>query len=263
MAIFIFNRETNFKVIEYPFTNLHTLSILLSKADELILLFALIPNIRCLHVGLCSFIETFESLLWSSIVLPYLVEFHLYGESHFDCTADELIILLRLMPAVQRLVLHLCTNDARLLDGRYIQAALSTVGISHLHSFNYGIEYGGPQLDDNLIINLQETWTPQPIAHTFDAEGRILSLHTIPCIFHRFWPRNSPDKMKTSRLEQKPVSYYGDSAHIIHCVAHQISNRELSTVMQRCSRIESLELWSVEKHMVKTVGKYLENFQDD
>jgi hypothetical protein len=212
-------------------------------------------------VGLSSFVRTFESLLWSSIVLPYLVEFHLYGESYFDCTVDELIILLRLIPAVQRLVLHVCTNDARLLDGRHIQAALFTVGISHLHSFHYGVEYIGPPLDRNLIINLPETWTSQPIAYTFDAEGHVVTLHTIPCIFRQFWPRNSPDKMKTSRLEQKPVSYYGDSAHIIHCIARPPCNRELSTVIQRSSRIETLELWSVEKRMVKTVGKYLDNFR--
>jgi hypothetical protein len=236
---------------------------MLTNGDELILLFGIIPNIRCLHVTLQS-IPTFESPLWSSIVLPYLVEFHLWAESPLDWSVENLMMLLRLMPALQRLLLTLLTTDARLLDGQQVRAAITTVKSLRLDDFNYGVEYVGSKLEHNLISNIPQTWLPQPIALTFNAETNELLLHTIPCIFHQFWMRKSFYKTETSILKQKSVSRYGDGAYITHCHVHTPWNlSELSNIMQRSSHVEHLTFWLPDKNLKRAFGKHLENFQDD
>lgn len=182
------NRKTNFKLIQQPCVHLHTLSIELEDGDELLLLVLLIPNIRCLHIVLGN-TPDFDLLSWSQTLLPHLVEFHLYAECTLYWSMDDLITLLRIMPFVQRLVLHLSTTDKRLLDGKQIKVALTTANILYLDSFSYGVEYLGleSRFDYNFVINLQKTWLPQLVAYTFDTEFHILNLHTIPCVFRKFW----------------------------------------------------------------------------
>jgi hypothetical protein len=250
-------------VIQDPCINLHTLSIMLNNGDELILLFRIIPNIRCLHVTLRNIPTTFETSLWSSIVLPYLVEFRFWAESYLDWSVEDLMILLHLMPSLQRLLLNLFTTDARLLDGQHVQGAISAAKILHLDDFNYGVEYVGSRLEHNLISNIPQTWLPQSVAFIFNAETNELLLHTIPCIFHRFWTRKLPNKTETSILKQKTISCYGDGAYITHCNADSPWNTELYTVLQRSFRVESLTLWLLDENIRKPFGKYLEYFHDD
>lgn len=242
---------------------MHTLSIILFNGHELTLLLAIIPNIRCLRVGLGS-TPTFDSSLWSSIVLSHLVEFHVYAESTVCWSVGELKTLLCIMPAIQRLSLHFTTTDERLLDGQQVQGALSAVNILHLNDFNYAIEYGGPQLEHKLILNLPQTWIPQPIALEFNAECNSLCLHTIPCRFRRFWTQKSSYKLETPRLEQRTVSCYGDGAYITECHAYIPWNlSELYAVMQRSCRVKNLILWLPNDNLRKLLGKYLINFRND
>ena len=230
---------------------------------KLIPLFTIIPNIRCLRITLGS-IPTFESSLWSSIVLPYLVEFRLWAESSLNWSIEDLIIFLHLMPALKLLLLNLLTTDIRLLDGRQVRAAISAAKIMHLDEFSYGVEYTGKQFECNLIINLPQTWLPQPIALTFNEETREILLHTIPCVFHRFWTRKLLCKTEIPVLKQNIVSSYGDGAYITRCHAYAPWEfSELCTVLKKSSHVEHLTLWLPSAALELGFGKYPEMFSKE
>ncbi len=215
---------------------------MLINDDDLISLFTIIPNIHCLHVSLRQ-IRTFESPLWSSIVLSYLVEFYLWAELAYCWTMDELIILLRIMPALQRLSLNFATYDVRLLDAEQVRSLLSSVNISHLNKFHYAVEYCGASLEYSIIFNLRQKWSPQPIAFTVDAECCNVFLYTIPFKFHRFWTRMLSPEAKKLSMEQKLPICYGEGAYITNCSSNIPAEfSDLYSVMQKTCHIEKLRL---------------------
>ncbi len=221
---------------------------------DLMSLFTIIPNIHCLYVSLEQR-HMFESPLWSSIALPYLVEFYLWAEFAYCWTMDELMILLRTMPALQRLSLNITTYDVRLLDGEQIRSLLSAVNISHLDKFDYAVEYCGPSLAHSIIFNLPQKWLPQPIAFTFNAKCRFLFLYTIPFKFHRFWTRMLSPEAKKLFVEQKLTICYGEGAYITHCssnIPEELSN--LYSVMQKSCHIKKLRLYLPNKTPTNAFG---------
>ncbi|CAM4903279.1 unnamed protein product [Rotaria socialis] len=112
----------------------------------------------------------FESSVCSSITLLHLVEFSLWAELSAVWTLDELMILLRMMPALRRLSLNITARNADLLDGEQIRSVLSATNISHLDTFNYAVEYLGPSIEHGIIFNLPQKWLPQTIAFKFDSK---------------------------------------------------------------------------------------------
>jgi hypothetical protein len=171
------------------------------------------------------------------------VEFYLWAEFAPFWQIDELMILLRIMPVLQRLLLNVATSDARLLDGEQIRSLLSAVNILHLESLNYAVEYCGASLEQSTILNLQQKWLPQSIAFIFDTEYANIFLYTIPFKFHRFWSRIFSLKAKKFSEEQKLPMCYGEGAYIDHCCSSVPEDRSnLYTVMQKSSHVEKLLL---------------------
>lgn len=159
----------------------------------------------------------FESPLWSSIVLPHLVEFYLWSEFSPFWQIDRLTILLRIMPNLQRLSLNLGTHDARLLDGEQIRVLLSAANILHLDRLYYAVSYWGASLEQSIIINLRRKWLPQSIGFIYNREYDNIVLHTIPFKFQRFWTQKcSPNANKFS-AEQEPSMCYGEGVYITLC----------------------------------------------
>ena len=215
---------------------------MLDNGQDLISLFSIVPNIRCLHISLRTMCM-FESPLWSSIVLPHLAEFYLWSEFVPLWQIEELTVLLRVMPNVQQLLLSVVTQDARLLDGEQIRLLLSAVNILHLESLHYAVDYCGASFKQSIIISLQEKWLPQSIALIFDIKYGNIFLHTIPFKFQRFWTRQfSPDAKKFSEEQKLPI-HYGEGAYITLCASTIPAEfSELYSVMQKASHIEKLRL---------------------
>lgn len=231
---------------------------------DLISLLAIIPNIHCLHVSLIRTYDMFESVAWSSIVLPHIVEFYLWAELGHDWTADELMILLHIMPTLQQLSLNIVTSDACLLDGEQIRSLLSTMNIVHLDEFNYAVEYFGESLERSIIVNLRQKWLPQPIAFYFDAECRNICLYTIPFKFHLFWTRMFSLEAKMVSVEKNLTICYGEDAYIARC--HSLIPTEYSdlyAVMQKACRVESLTLRLPNETERNAFRKYLSNIYND
>ena len=229
---------------------------MLNNGEDLISLFTIVPNIHCLHVSIYSMC-TFKSPLWSSIILPHLVEFYLWSEFDPFWRIDELMILLRLMPVLRRLLLSVATHDARLVDGEQIRSLLSAVNIFHLQSFNYAVQYGGPLFEHNIIMNLRQKWFPQSIAFIFDTEclNHFLYLYTIPFKFQRFWTPKLSLKAKKFNEAQKLPMCYGKGASITFCysdIPKQYS--ELYSVMRKAFHIEKLKLWLPKKTQRDDLG---------
>lgn len=221
--------------------------------DDLTSLFTIIPNIHCLHLSLRHMHTTKESSLWSSIILPHLVEFYLWAESAYELSMNDLITLLCIMPALQRTSLNFVTSDVRLLDGEQVRSIFSAANILNLEKFNYAVEYLGNSLERNVIWKIPQTWLPQPIALTFDVEHHNVCLHTIPLKFHVFWPRTLSPEVKKLIAEQNLTTYYGENAYIDHC--RLCTPEELGglyNVMQKCYHIEKVTLFlpkETEKHV--------------
>ena len=258
-----FNRQTNIKNISNPCLNLHTLSIMMCRDDDLISLFSIIPNIHCLRLSLRQIYTIYESSLWSSIVLAHLVEFHFWAESAQDMPMDDLITLLCVMPALQQVSLNIVTHDVRLLDGEQVRSMFSTANILHLEKFNYAVEYIGKTIERNIIYRIPRTWRQQPIAFIFNVDYDNVFLHTIPFKFHLFWPRALSSEVKKLIVEQNLTRYYGEDTYIDHCRLDTPENlSELYVVMQKSYHIEELTLClpkETEKHVF---GKYVENMHD-
>jgi|SRR5579871_108179 len=251
------NRRTNLNKIQNPCLNLHTLSIMILNGADLISLFAIIPNIHCLHIYLRQS-HVFELPLSSSIVLPHLVEFSFSAELGAFMTLDELMMILRIMPALQRLTLNIATDDARLLDGEQVQSVLSAVNILYLEKFNYAVEYWGASLEQSIIFNLPQKWLPKTIAFIFDEKYCNVCLYTIPFKFHRFWPQTLSLEAKKLSVEHKLTTCYGKGAYINHCYSHipaQLS--DLHAVMQKSPHVEKLTLWLPNKTERNALGKYV------
>lgn len=263
LIFFFLHRATKLNEITSPCLNLHTLSIMLNNGDDLISLFNIVPNIRCLHVSVYNMC-TFESPLWSSVVLSHLVEFHLWSEFSPFWQMDELMILLRLMPALQRLLFSIATEDARLLDSEQIRSLLSAVNIFHLHTFDYAVQYFGALLEHSIITNLRQKWHPQAIAFIFHTEcsKHFLSLYTIPFKFQRFWTPTFPLETKKFSEEQELLMCYGEGASIILCNSHiPRESSELYSVMQKATHMKKLRLWLPKKIQRDEFGEYSQVFE--
>jgi hypothetical protein len=229
---------------------------MLSDGDDLISLLSIIPNIQCLHVSIERTHDTFKSPLWSSIILPDLIEFYLWAELCFYWTMDELVILLSIMRALRRLSLNIVTRDVELLDGDQIRSVLSAVNVLYLDKFNYAVEYCGAPLEHSIIFNLPQKWLPQPIAFIFDTECCNICLYTIPFKFHRFWTRRWTPETKKLIKEQKLTTCFGEGAYITHCsstIPTELS--DLYAVMQKSCHIEKLTLGVSHKTEINPFGK--------
>ncbi len=173
----------------------------------------------------------------------FLWNFILWAKFAYCWTMDELMILLRIMPALRRLSLNITTSDVRLLDGEQIRSLLSAVNISYLDTFNYAVEYCRASLEHSIIFKLPQKWLPQPIAFTFDAECRNIFLYTIPFKFHRFWTRMLSPEAKKLSIEQKLTICYGEGAYITHCSSNIPAEfSDLYSIMQKTCHIEKLRL---------------------
>ena len=229
---------------------------MLLDGKDLISLLSIIPNIHCLHISMRHIHYVCDSSLWSSIILPDLVEFHFWTEMAYDWTLDELIIILKIMPALQRLSLNIVTGDVRLLDREQIRSGISVV--NNLNMFSYAVEYCGASLEHSIISNLTQKWLPQPIAFTFDAEYCNIVLYTIPFKFHVFWTRKLPLEVKKICAKQELILHYGEGACIDQCLSHIPAElSDLYTIMQKSCHIEELTLCLPNNIERNVFGKYL------
>ena len=234
---------------------------MLIDGTDLIPLLSIIPNIHCLRISIEHTRDMFESLLWSSTVLSDLIEFDLWAETAaHNWTIDELVILLSIMPNLQRLSLNIVTSDVSLLDGEQIRSALSVVNNLCLDKFQYAVEYSGPRLSRNIIFNFPQKWLPQPIAFISDVECHSIHLHTIPFKFHRFWTQMTTPETKKLRREQEIITCYGEGAYIAHCNSNiSTAFSDLYDVMEKSCHVKKLTLWLPYKTERNIFGKYFEN----
>ena len=258
-CILFCHSRSNLNKIQNLSLNLHTLSIMLVDGSDLIPLLKILPNIHCFHVSLTRMNDIFESSEWSSVVLPHLVVFKLWAELAVYWTYDELMILLRVMPTLQQLSLNIVTRDTRLIDGEQIRSLFSAVNILYLHKFNYAVGYFGRSLPYSIIVNLQQKWSPQPIAFTCDATFSDLYFYTIPFQFHRFWTHTSSDEAKKFSTEQKFTRCYGNGASIAHCTSHIPAELiDLYDIMKTSCHIKKLTLLLPHKGRGNFSGKYFQ-----
>lgn len=254
------NRHTNLKQIPNPCINLHKLSIMLRKDIEFILLLSIVPNIRCLHVSL-GYSGLFYSLVVpSDIVMSYLIEFSLHGDSGACCTMEELMSLLHIMPNVQRLLLSIMTYDQRLLDGEQIRSMFFALNMSSLNKFSYAVEYKGELLDRKIIYNLEKKWFPQQIAYIFDKKYSDSVLYTIPFKFQRFWSRSLPTDAENSIAKGGFALRYGEGAYITHCITSHLQElSHLCTVLQKSSYMKNHTICALEIDEKDAFSKYENN----
>ncbi|CAF2698285.1 unnamed protein product [Rotaria sp. Silwood2] len=166
----------NDKTMAYP--NIEDLLVNLKTNKMLEYLFALVPNIKRLHIDFDKLSSTSKSKLANTSILVHLKDFQLRSLKVL-WSLDEIAYILSKMPSLQRLALNLCTRDAHLVDGQnFIQILpLSLVEIN-LFIICYLI------CSDIEVDTLISTWpTHIRITCLLDEPSGYAVIHTIPCDF--------------------------------------------------------------------------------
>jgi hypothetical protein len=241
--------QHNTKLIVNPY--LEQITIVVSRIEDLILLFKRSPNLIKIYVEISQFSSDNSKQYTAMDIMPKkLTDFHIQTNDQNAFTFDDLFVIMIHIPTIKLLSLDIETNDRDYADGicwTFLLARLPN--LKHLYiKTRIWIGTGTTSIDVNSYIQSFERTNLPIICY---ADKRVLHIDTVPYDMREFKTNMAVTTSPAAKYAKiANVEFYERRAHGVQllflCGRHeQTSIHDWLHVLRRFPSIQALDLTAV------------------